>query len=184
MRAFLPLLAMLTGLISDGPLTTNSTATARLGTYSTVASGTITNAVSGAPLRGAQIHVEGLTLSALAANDGRYRLTIPASAGSEVVIRSVTAQRCSSSNCATRNRPGAGAGSSATHADRVPSSDFTFATSVAAFGMVLRDSKYCGSVDLAAVLRWARSAVGPDLEGYRREFARMVEAAQHLADRG
>ena len=56
--------------------------------------------------------------------------------------------------------------------------------SVAAFGMVLRDSKYCGSVDLAAVLRWARSAVGPDLEGYRREFVRMVEEAQHLADRG
>ena len=87
MRAFLLLLAMLTGLISDGPLTTNSTATARVGTYSTVVSGTITDAVSGAPLRGAQIHVEGLTLSALAANDGRYRLTIPTSAGSEVVIR-------------------------------------------------------------------------------------------------
>ena len=87
MRAFLLLLAMLTGLISDGPLTTNSTATARVGTYSTVVSGTITDAVSGAPLRGAQIHVEGLTLNALAANDGRYRLTIPASAGSEVVIR-------------------------------------------------------------------------------------------------
>jgi hypothetical protein len=84
MRAFLLLLAMLTGLISDGPRTTNSTATARVGTYSTVVSGTITDAVSGAPLGGAQIYVEGLTLSALAANDGRYRLTIPASAGSEV----------------------------------------------------------------------------------------------------
>ena len=87
MRAFLLLLAMLTGLISDGPLTTNSTVTARAGTYATVVSGTITDAVSGAPLRGAQIHVEGLALSALAANDGRYQLTIPASAGSEVVIR-------------------------------------------------------------------------------------------------
>jgi Ca-activated chloride channel family protein len=87
MRAFLLLLAMLTGLISDGPRTTNSTATARVGTYSTVVSGTITDAVSGAPLGGAQIYVEGLTLSALAANDGRYRLTIPASAGSEVEIR-------------------------------------------------------------------------------------------------
>jgi len=87
MRAFLLLLAMLTGLISDGPLTTNSRATARAGTFSTLVSGTITDAVSGAPLGGAQIHVEGLTLSALAANDGRYGLTIPASAGSEVVIR-------------------------------------------------------------------------------------------------
>jgi Ca-activated chloride channel family protein len=67
--------------------------------------------------------------------------------------------------------------------DRAPSSDFTFAASVAAFGMVLRDSKYCGSVDLAAVLRWARSSVGPDLEGCRREFVRMVEEARHLEDR-
>ena len=67
--------------------------------------------------------------------------------------------------------------------DRAPSSDFTFAASVAAFGMVLRDSKYCSAVDLAALLRWARSSVGPDLEGYRREFVRMVEEARHLEDR-
>ena len=68
--------------------------------------------------------------------------------------------------------------------DVVPSSDFTFAASVAAFGMILRDSKYCGAVDLAAVLRWARSSVGRDHEGYREEFVRMVEEAQRLADRG
>ena len=67
--------------------------------------------------------------------------------------------------------------------DVVPSSDFTFAASVAAFGMVLRDSKYCGATDLAAVLRWARSSVGRDQEGYRREFVRMVEEAQRLDDR-
>ncbi len=67
--------------------------------------------------------------------------------------------------------------------DVVPSSDFTFAASVAAFGMVLRDSKYCGGTDLAAVLRWAEDSVGQDEEGYRREFVRMVEEAQHLLDR-
>ena len=67
--------------------------------------------------------------------------------------------------------------------DVVPSSDFTFAASVAAFGMVLRDSKFCGAADLAAVLRWARSSVGRDHEGYRREFVRMVEEAQRLDDR-
>ena len=66
----------------------------------------------------------------------------------------------------------------------VPSTDFTFAASVAAFGMILRDSKYCGAVDLAAVLRWARSSLGRDDEGYRGEFVRMVEEAQRLADRG
>jgi Ca-activated chloride channel family protein len=67
--------------------------------------------------------------------------------------------------------------------DVVPSSDFTFAASVAAFGMILRDSKYCGAADLAAVLRWTRSSVGRDHEGYRREFVRMVEEAQRLDDR-
>ncbi|MCH8810201.1 MAG: von Willebrand factor type A domain-containing protein [Gemmatimonadetes bacterium] len=67
--------------------------------------------------------------------------------------------------------------------DVAPSSDFTFAASVAAFGMVLRDSEYRGAADLAAVLRWARSSVGPDHEGYRKEFVRMVEEAQRLADR-
>ena len=68
--------------------------------------------------------------------------------------------------------------------DVVPSSDFTFAASVAAFGMILRDSKYRGAVDLAAVLRWARSSLGRDDEGYRGEFVRMVEEAQRLAGRG
>jgi Ca-activated chloride channel family protein len=71
-----------------------------------------------------------------------------------------------------------------TDVEGVPSSDFTFAASVAAFDMVLHDSKYYGAVDLAAVLRWARSSVGPDLEGYRREFVRLVDEARHLADRG
>ncbi len=67
--------------------------------------------------------------------------------------------------------------------DVVPSSDFTFAASVAAFGMVLRDSEYCGATDLAAVLRWAEGSMGEDEEGYRREFVRMVNEAQRLADR-
>ena len=67
--------------------------------------------------------------------------------------------------------------------DSVPSSDFTFAASVAAFGMVLRGSEFLGNADLNAVLRWARSSVGPDREGYRREFLKMVEEAQRLADR-
>jgi Ca-activated chloride channel family protein len=63
------------------------------------------------------------------------------------------------------------------------STDFTFAASVAAFGMVLRDSEYRGTADLADVARWARSSVGEDLAGYRTEFLRMVEEAQRLADR-
>ena len=65
-----------------------------------------------------------------------------------------------------------------------PSVDFTFGASVAAFGMVLRDSKYGGSTDLETVLRWARRSVGSDLEGYRKEFVRMVEAARQLSAEG
>ena len=88
MRAFSFVLAMLSGLISGEPLATSPTdAVAGGATIATVVSGTITDAASGVPLMGAQIHVEGLTLSALAANDGRYQLTIPASARSEIVIR-------------------------------------------------------------------------------------------------
>ena len=88
MRAFILFLAMLAGLISEGPLATEPATTARGGIMAaTVVSGTVTDAASGAPLMGAQIHVEGLTLSALARNDGGYQLTIPASARSEIVIR-------------------------------------------------------------------------------------------------
>ena len=88
MRAFILFLAMLAGLISEGPLATEPATTARGGIIAaTVVSGTVTDAASGAPLMGAQIHVEGLTLSALARNDGGYQLTIPASARSEIVIR-------------------------------------------------------------------------------------------------
>ena len=63
----------------------------------------------------------------------------------------------------------------------IPSSDFTFAASVAAFAMVLRDSRYCGATDLEEVLRWARSSVGADREGYRREFLELVREAHRLS---
>ena len=63
----------------------------------------------------------------------------------------------------------------------MPSSDFTFAASVAAFGMVLRDSRYCGGTDMEEILRWARSSVGEDLQGYRSEFVELVRAAHKLS---
>ncbi len=89
MRAFSLLLAMLSGLVFGEPLVTSPTSTDQWGkTAVTVVSGTVTDAASGAPLMGAQIHVEGLALSALARNEGQYRLTIPASACSFLVLRS------------------------------------------------------------------------------------------------
>jgi Ca-activated chloride channel homolog len=64
-----------------------------------------------------------------------------------------------------------------------PSRDLTFASAVAAFGLVLRDSEYKGSATLADVLRAAKQSIGEDENGYRADFVRVVEAALKL-DRG
>ena len=55
------------------------------------------------------------------------------------------------------------------------STDLRFAASVAAFGMILRDSEYRGSATLDDVLKLARGAVGEDEGGYRGEFVKLVE---------
>ena len=56
-----------------------------------------------------------------------------------------------------------------------PSTDFTFAAAVAAFGMVLRESEHKGSADMRMVARLAREGRGADAEGYRADFIRLVE---------
>jgi len=58
-----------------------------------------------------------------------------------------------------------------------PSETFRFASAVAEFGLLLRDSEFKGSASLTNVLARARSAKGADDEGYRAEFIRMVEQA-------
>ncbi len=60
------------------------------------------------------------------------------------------------------------------------SEDFRFAAAVAAWGMLLRDSEYCTGFGLDEVVRLARSGRGPDPEGYRAEFVRLVEATEAL----
>ncbi len=65
-----------------------------------------------------------------------------------------------------------------------PSTDFRFATSVAEFGMLLRDSEYKGQASYADVLSRARAARGGDEEGYRAEFLRLVEMASTLTRNG
>ena len=57
------------------------------------------------------------------------------------------------------------------------SQDFKFAASVAAFGMVLRDSPYKGSADLEHALDWAKAGKGEDRHGYRQEFIRLIHRA-------
>jgi Ca-activated chloride channel family protein len=60
------------------------------------------------------------------------------------------------------------------------SEDFTFASAVAAFGLVLRDSEFRGSATLDDVLRAAKRSVGEDPNGYRADFVRVVDAARKI----
>ncbi|NIN70708.1 MAG: DUF3520 domain-containing protein [Gemmatimonadetes bacterium] len=61
------------------------------------------------------------------------------------------------------------------------STDLRFAAAVAGFGMILRESEYCGDDwTLADALELARGAIGEDSQGYRAEFIRLVEAVNSM----
>ena len=60
------------------------------------------------------------------------------------------------------------------------SNDFRFAAAVAAFGMVLRDSKYKGNANLDLVLNLAQNSQGADLDGYRADFIELVKTAKKI----
>ncbi|HRH10713.1 MAG TPA: von Willebrand factor type A domain-containing protein [Bacteroidia bacterium] len=60
------------------------------------------------------------------------------------------------------------------------SENLRFASAVAEFGMVLRDSKFKGNADFKSVLALAKNSKGKDVEGYRAEFIRLVEMAELL----
>ncbi len=64
------------------------------------------------------------------------------------------------------------------------SENLRFASAVAAFGMVLRDSKYKGKANLDSVWRMADAARGNDLKAYRSEFMGLVQKAAELKVRG
>jgi len=56
------------------------------------------------------------------------------------------------------------------------SEDFQFASSVAWFGLILRNSKLISNTDLKKVEKLAKKGKGQDDEGYRAEFVRLVES--------
>jgi Ca-activated chloride channel family protein len=60
------------------------------------------------------------------------------------------------------------------------STDFKFASSVASFGMILRNSPYKGNATVKSVLELATQSQGTDLDGYRAEFVRLVQKSQEL----
>jgi Ca-activated chloride channel family protein len=61
-----------------------------------------------------------------------------------------------------------------------PDEDFRFASAVAGFAMLLRDSEHRGTATFDRVIALARSARGEDPEGYRAEFVGLVETARDL----
>ncbi|HEX4923212.1 MAG TPA: VWA domain-containing protein [Bdellovibrionales bacterium] len=63
------------------------------------------------------------------------------------------------------------------------SSDFRFASAVAEFGLVLRNSPYKADANLRSALKRAEAALGHDDGGYRREFVGLVRRAMELQGR-
>jgi Ca-activated chloride channel family protein len=62
------------------------------------------------------------------------------------------------------------------------SADYRFASAVAAFGMILRDSPHRGTATLDDVIGIADSSRGPDVNGYRGEFVDLVRRARAIRD--
>jgi len=60
------------------------------------------------------------------------------------------------------------------------SENLMFASSVAEFGMILRDSEFKKDASYDQVLSMAKQAKGTDTDGYRSEFISLVEMAQLL----
>lgn len=58
--------------------------------------------------------------------------------------------------------------------------DFTFASAVVEFGMLLRDSPFKGNSSWEHVIAQAKASKGADENGYRSEFIKLVEIAELL----
>ncbi len=58
--------------------------------------------------------------------------------------------------------------------------DFTFASAVVEFGMLLRDSPYKGNSSWEHVISQTKASKGTDENGYRSEFIKLVEIAELL----
>ena len=64
--------------------------------------------------------------------------------------------------------------------DSNASGNIRFASAVAAFGMILRNSEHRGNATPEMVVRLAREAGGADEFGYREEFIRLVESYRQV----
>jgi len=64
--------------------------------------------------------------------------------------------------------------------NKAPSADFTFASAVAMFGQLLRNSDFKGTASYDEVVALARKGFDEDRQGYRHEFVRLAEAMKQL----
>jgi Ca-activated chloride channel family protein len=60
------------------------------------------------------------------------------------------------------------------------SSDLKFASAVAMFTQLLKESDFKGNATFDSVLGLAKSSLGEDVNGYRREFVRLVETVKNM----
>jgi len=60
------------------------------------------------------------------------------------------------------------------------SQNFRFASAVAGFGLILKDSQYKANCNWNMVIDMARGAIGKDANGYRKEFVTLCEKARDL----
>ena len=63
---------------------------------------------------------------------------------------------------------------------QTPAPDFRFASAVAEFGLILRDSKYRKNASYRDVIETARQTLGEDPDGLRSEFVELVKKASAL----
>ena len=61
------------------------------------------------------------------------------------------------------------------------SDNLKFASAVAQFGLILRDSRYKGSANFNNVLNLSQASLGDDLKNYRSEFIDLIGKAKRLA---
>ncbi|MBQ7177821.1 MAG: DUF3520 domain-containing protein, partial [Victivallales bacterium] len=59
--------------------------------------------------------------------------------------------------------------------------NISWAAAVAAFGLLLRDSKYKGNATYQDALKLAKAGLGPDTDDERLEFIQMLSRAKDLS---
>jgi Ca-activated chloride channel family protein len=60
------------------------------------------------------------------------------------------------------------------------SDNLRFASAVAEFGMILRESEFKGSSTLESAAKLAKSGRGEDEDGYRSELIRLIETVKSM----